>query len=211
MTLNRHEFDAIEKMAKDMGVRFRFDGAISPCLNGDQAPVRLRVPPAEVVAKEMADEDRLEKWCHFFARQGATARSEMLYQCGAGVTAFNIDPNGWLKPCLMVVEPSCDLTRSSFRVGWEAVIPRLHQRKASAHFVCNACEKRALCGYCPAFFAAENGAEDVRSDYLCRMGHCRSRAIKGDTASPKQGNENDDHQSVSVDETAIREAEAPRH
>ena len=41
MTLNAHEFSDIEQLALDWGVRFRFDAAIFPRLNGDRAPLAL--------------------------------------------------------------------------------------------------------------------------------------------------------------------------
>jgi len=211
MTLNRQEFSAIQEMAESMGVRFRFDAAISPCFNGDQTPLKLRVPAREVVAMEMADEKRLKQWRDFYQRQRTMAPAETLYQCGAGVTAFHVDPYGNLSPCLMLAEPSCNLVVYSFRAGWEEEIPRLHEKKASAGFVCSTCEKRALCGYCPALFAVENGAEEARSEYLCEIGHLRYQAITGGTAPGGQEGVRDEHGSRTTTETALREAEAPRH
>jgi len=211
MTLNRHEFFAIQQMAEDMGVRFRFDAAITPCLNGDPAPLQLRVSAEEAVAKEMADKERIKKWCDFFAKHGNVASTGILYQCGAGVTAFHIDPYGCLRPCLMVAEPSCDLATSSFASGWQTVIPRLHERKETATSVCTRCDKRALCGYCPAFFAKENGAEDVPSEYLCTMGRLRYEAITGQN-SPSQGERaSDGYEEHAAGKAILREAEAPRH
>ena len=211
MTLNRQEFFAIQEMAEGMGVRFRFDAAISPCFNGDRTPLELRVPPREVVAMEMADEKRLREWRDFYHRQRAMAPAETLYQCGAGVTAFHVDPYGNLSPCLMLDEPSGSLLTRTFRACWEEEIPRLHDKKASAGFVCNTCEMRALCGYCPAFFAIETGAEDARSEYLCETGHLRHQAIVREEAPGRGEGVPDEHRSQTTEETALREAEAPRH
>jgi len=211
MTLNRHEFLAIEEMAKDMGVGFRFDAAIFPCLDGDMTPVQLRVAAREAVATEMADVKRLETWRDFYRRQREIAPAETLYQCGAGTSAFHVDPYGSLTPCLMLDEPSCNLARSTFRAGWQTVMPRLHERKASAGFACSTCEKRVLCGYCPAFFAIENGAEDVRSEYLCAIGHLRYETVAGETVPAQREGDRGEDRSQAADETALREAQAPSH
>jgi hypothetical protein len=55
---------------------------------------------------------------------------------------------------------------------------RIKERKAGPDFPCRGCAKINLCGYCPAFFSLENGAEDVHSEYLCRMGDLRYQRIK---------------------------------
>ena len=178
MTLNRHEFFDIERMASDLGVGFRFDAAIFPRLDGDLAPVELRVPVAEAVEKELGDEDRLKAWQTYLERRGEPAPlDEGLYQCGAGVTHFHIDPYGTLLPCLMAAEPAYDLLSGSFSAGWRNAMPLIRKKRAGAGYPCNACENRELCSFCPAFFALENGTGDAPSDYLCAMGHVRSQTL----------------------------------
>ncbi len=208
MTLNRHEFSALQDMAEDMGVRFRFDAALFPRFDGDKTPTRFRVDPRDAVAIEMSDESRLEEWRGFFARQGVMPPAEALYQCSAGVTGFHIDPFGNLSPCLMVPEPSCSLLDQSFEAGWRSVIPRLHDRVPSAGFACSTCDKRALCGYCPAFFELENGSEEERSDYLCALGHCRYDAIVGEHSPVQLEGELDEHRGQAQRQAALREAYA---
>ena len=94
MTLNCHEFYDIENMAKAYGVKFRFDAAIFPCLNGDKTPLKLRVPPEEVVEKEFADPERSLQWKNFFERMQGYSVLDTLYNCGTGLTYFHIDPYG---------------------------------------------------------------------------------------------------------------------
>ncbi len=179
MTLNRHEFHDIENMAKEYGVKFRFDASIFPRLDGNKGPVSLRVSPEEVVEKEFSDEERAWEWKAFFDRMGEVPLSDNLYNCGAGLTSFHIDPYGWLQPCLMVTNPRYDLLKGSFTEGWRDVILRIRERKAGAAYACNQCDKMNLCGFCPGFFKLENGAEDIRSEYLCALGRSRFEAIKG--------------------------------
>jgi radical SAM protein with 4Fe4S-binding SPASM domain len=183
MTLNRHEFFNIENMAKEFGVRFRLDAAIFPCLDGDKTPLSLRVPPEEAVEKEFSDNERLRHWRDYFVKHRALPVSDMLYNCGAGLTSFHIDPYGNLQPCLMTTSLKYNLSAGNFITGWHGVIPRIRGKEAGAVDTCNRCEKQALCNFCPAFFELESGAEDRCSDYLCRMGQHRFRSLDGNLQS----------------------------
>jgi radical SAM protein with 4Fe4S-binding SPASM domain len=178
MTLNRHEFFDMENMAKAYGVKFRFDAAIFPCTNGNKTPIGLRVRPEEVIEKEFSDDDRSRQWKDFFERMKGFSVSNTLYNCGTGLTSFHIDAYGRLQPCLMVSNLQYDLLKGSFLEGWQDVIPLIRQKKAGDVYVCNKCEKMALCGFCPGFFELENGAEDIISEYLCTIGELRFQAIE---------------------------------
>lgn len=179
MTRNRHEFAAIEELARGYGVKFRFDAAIHPRFDGDRAPLDLRVSPAEVVAADFADDEKTGKWREFYGRFGGGTPSDLLYQCGAGLTGFHVDPFGRLQLCLMAPEPGCDLRHDTFSEGWQGAVPRTRARKAPANYRCLACEVRALCGYCPGFFRLENGSEEVASEFLCSLGRQRLAALSG--------------------------------
>lgn len=177
MTLNRHEFDSIEQMAKERGVSFRFDTAIFPSLKGDKTPLLFRVEPTEAVEKEVADVNRLRQWRQHFYRMQDLPLSDELFNCGAGLTTFHIDSYGHMKPCLMVQTLQHDLSQSTFSEGWNKVMPQIRARKVDPGNICAKCEKSILCGYCPAFFHLENGTEDIRSEYLCAIGQQRFEAI----------------------------------
>jgi len=178
MTLNSHELPGMEKIAKEFGSRFRFDAAICPSFGGDKTPLKLRVSPEEVVDMEFADDKRVRQWKKFFDESKEHVLTDDLYGCGAGVTGFHIDPSGNLQPCLMVLDIWYNLYETGFLEGWKDMISRIRDRKAGPDFPCKGCEKINLCGYCPAFFRLENGAEDVRSEYICRMGDLRYQRIK---------------------------------
>jgi radical SAM protein with 4Fe4S-binding SPASM domain len=179
MKPNQHEFFAMENMAKEYGIKFRFDAALFPGLEGDKTPVRLRVSAKEAVVKEFSDNNRRQEWKDFFERMRNLPFSDALYQCGAGKTHFHIDPFGTLQPCLMVKDPnlSYNLIGGSFITGWDEVISRIKEKKAEVNYYCNQCQKRSLCGFCPGFFQLENGSEEACSQYLCAMGHLRFAMI----------------------------------
>lgn len=187
MTVNRHELHAMEEIAKAFGVRFRFDAAISPCIDGERTPLALRVSPEEAIEIEFSDSEKVARWKRYFEKAKDHFLTDDLYGCGAGVTGFHIDPKGFLQPCIMTLDVQYDLSNGSFQQGWAEIASRLRERKAGAGFACRGCDKINLCGYCPAFFRLENGAEDARSEYLCRMGEYRHQRIKDDCP------EGDDH------------------
>ena len=169
MTLNRHEFYGIENIAKRLGLKFRFDACLFPRLNGDKTPISLRVPAADAVAMEFSDSERARDMSDFYEKFKDLPVSEKLYVCGAGVTYFHIDPFGMLHPCMMSANMKYDLGRGSFADGWKNRMHLLSEKRVSS-LACNSCDKRVLCGTCPAFFSLENGSEEVHSDYLCEIG-----------------------------------------
>jgi MoaA/NifB/PqqE/SkfB family radical SAM enzyme len=177
MTLNSHELNDIEDIAKELGVKFRFDAAISPCLNGNGGPLSLRVPPEEAIEKEMADPMRVERWGRFFEKFKDATLGNNLYGCNAGLTAFHLDPFGRLMPCMMTMDIGCDISETPFVTGWVNIMKSIMDRKAGADFACRGCKKINFCGYCPGFFRLENGQEDICSEYLCRMGDLRLQYI----------------------------------
>ena len=177
MTMNSHEFLAMENMAKEFGVRFRFDAAISPCIDGDNTPLSLRVTPEEAIEKEMSDSAKVQDWKKFLERFKDRMLGSDLYGCSAGLTAFHIDPFGCLFPCMMALDMGHDTAGVGFKTVWDNIMPRIRDKKAGADFACSECVKINICGYCPGFFRLENGREDVRSEYICQMGSLRFQYI----------------------------------
>ncbi|MBA4372832.1 MAG: hypothetical protein C0402_08195, partial [Thermodesulfovibrio sp.] len=173
MTCNSHEFFDMETLAKDFGVKFRFDAAIFPAIDGDRSPLGLRVSAADAVEKEFSDRERAMHWREYFNKTQNLPFSGSLYSCGAGLTGFHINASGRLLPCLMTTGISYNLLEGSFLQGWRDVISGIKEKIAAEASACTRCERKSLCGFCPSFFNMENGAEDIRSEYLCAMGNQR--------------------------------------
>lgn len=178
MSINRDEFHDMERMAKEFGVKFRFDAAIFPRMSGDRTPLGLRVPPEDAVEKELSDGERLRQWKEYFLRSRRKLPGDRLYNCGAGVTGFHIDPLGNLQPCIMAAHIRYDLSRGDFLSGWLGEMSGVRLRRAGRLYRCNDCEKVHLCGACPPFFKLESGAEDICSEYLCAMGGHRLEYLR---------------------------------
>jgi MoaA/NifB/PqqE/SkfB family radical SAM enzyme len=178
MLLNNHEFFAMEEMAKNFGVKFRFDAALFACLNGDKTPLSLRVSPEDAVAIEFSDPVRYANWQEYAFRHKESHIGDDLYTCGAGLSTFHIDPYGNLQPCLMTHTIQYSLLDGNFLSGWYNIYKRIRKKKVSRNFSCKGCDKIIFCNYCPAFFLLENGAEDCCSEYLCRSGSLRHTMLQ---------------------------------
>ncbi|HOT00682.1 MAG TPA: radical SAM protein [Acidobacteriota bacterium] len=176
--LNIDELEAMEALARRFGVKFRFDPAIFPTFGGDRAPLDLRVDPAVVADRELADEERRREWTEFYRRHHEPPATDDAFSCGTGVGTFHVDPFGRLCPCVMVRRPAYDLTRGDFATGWREVIPTVRKLKMAAGQKCRTCRDISLCGYCPAFFELENGSPDIPSEYLCTLGQNRADRIR---------------------------------
>lgn len=179
MKPNRHEFFDIKKMAKSYDVGFRSDACIFGGIDGSKAPLSLRVSPKEAVDVEMADEEHIHSWTDFYQRMKHIKPDNTLFQCGAGITNFHIDAYGSLQPCLISTHMKYNILQDGgFIKGWKDLMPKIREEKASGDILfCNQCEKRSLCGYCPAFFALENGSTNQRAGYLCEIGKYRYEKI----------------------------------
>jgi radical SAM protein with 4Fe4S-binding SPASM domain len=188
MTLNRHELHAMEEIAERYDINFRFDAGIFPRFTGDPFPIDLRVSPEEAVATEMSNQKRIDSWSeNYLNLKQAAASATMIYDCGAGMSTFHIDADGKLLPCIMTQNPSYDLKKGRFMHGWEKIIPAIRDQKTDADNVCSGCEDKNVCGYCPPSFLLETGSEERRSNYICRTGRLRTRAIE---AHIEQGEKN---------------------
>jgi radical SAM protein with 4Fe4S-binding SPASM domain len=177
---NRHEVEAMRRIASERGLAFRLDAALFPAWDGDHSPLDHRIPPEEAVAIEMRDTTFHDRASEYFNKmRGQQPPDQQLYSCMAGLTGFHVDPRGMLLPCLMVSTHGYDLRHGSFRTGWDEVLRGFTEQKVVPGYECHRCETRFLCGLCPAQAAMESGSPYGRSEYLCRLGDLRRRAVTG--------------------------------
>lgn len=179
MTRNRHEFEDMEKMAQDFGTKFRFDACIFPRLDGSSDPLALRLAPDEVVRIDFSDPKRISSWQKYFAPRRDGVPTDRIYSCGAGLTSFWIDPYGNLKPCVLVQRGIRNIACGGFDEAWKDLSRQMDLARYQHQSACRQCDKKALCGYCPGFFALESGSEIVHSPFLCAIGQRRFDYLNG--------------------------------
>lgn len=174
--LNHGELWQIKKyVEKELKVEFRFDAIICPKLDGSKGPCDLRISPEEVVKLDLADEKRLAVWKEFCKKFWGPVHSDTLYNCGAGVSSFHIDPCGMARLCSMARNPSWNLRQSSFQESWQA-LHKFRMQKTSTHHKCRDCEI-ALCDWCPGWSQIENGDLETPVEYLCQIAHLQAKAF----------------------------------
>jgi len=177
--LNSSEIDGMKAFARECGVEFRFDPVLNVRLDGGRQPAELRLPPEEVVALDLADEERVNAWREFCERFIGVAPSvDDLYQCGAGLESFHIDAEGRLSACIMARQPSYDLRQGTFRHGWDDFLQRVRAQKWIRESPCRTCRLIALCGQCPGWGQLEHGDQESLVEYLCRIAHLRAKALE---------------------------------
>ncbi|MBU1172374.1 MAG: radical SAM protein [Proteobacteria bacterium] len=177
MDLNLHELSTMENMARQLGVKFRFDAGITPRLDGDMTPLLRRVPPEDVVALEFQDPKHVQDWKDFWQEQNNKESNERLFVCGAGQTSFHITSTGRLQACIITPNSSCDINNGNFLNGWNEEMIKIRDFKISKEKTCRNCDLISLCGYCPPVFKLETGSQDSCSEFLCRLGHLRHKMI----------------------------------
>lgn len=177
MKSNVAEFDEMERQAKDLGVRFRHDAAIHPCLHGgSRAPLALRVAPEEAVRADMATTERRDTWRASIEQTAARPAADGLYGCSAGQTFFHCDPFGGLAPCVMAETYRRDPRGRPFREVWNGDLADIRRRTRTRAVASFTGALRGACAHCPAFNLVETGDEERESDYMKRTTLLRYQA-----------------------------------
>lgn len=179
--LNRHELPQMRQMASELGLEFRFDAMLNARCDGRPGALDVRLSPAEVVALDLSEPERVSALREFAERMSLNAApaaaSAALYRCGGGGYSFGIDPYGRMRPCLLSHEAGYDLRRGRFAEGWEVFLARLRGQTADRPTKCTDCRMQAFCGMCPANAGLECGDPQEPVDFLCRVAHLRAYAL----------------------------------
>jgi radical SAM protein with 4Fe4S-binding SPASM domain len=181
ITLNKHEIWEMKQFVEEkLGLEFKFDAMINPCIDCSQSPLAVRLSPEEVVELDLKDPKRVKEWRRFAEKFNGPVHSpehfDGLYHCGGGSNSFAIDPYGGLGICELS-RNGYNLRKGSFREGWENYIFKLRQKKITRLTKCVNCEIKAMCGMCPASAELENLDAEEPVDFLCRVAHLRAKAL----------------------------------
>jgi radical SAM protein with 4Fe4S-binding SPASM domain len=178
LTLNQHELADMRVFAEELGLAFRYDPVLNVRADGGQTPAAYRIPAEEVVALDLADDKRMKGWREFCDNfWGPPPQPELMYQCGAGVSTFHIDPNGYMSACLMSRVPAYDLRQGTFHKGWHDFMPGVRAQKRTRQTPCQHCDLISLCGQCPGWAQMESGDLEEPVAHLCQIAHLRAEAF----------------------------------
>lgn len=200
MTLNAEEFQDMRRMAEDRGLQFRHDCSLHAALpnedNGGKSnigndlhdPLQYRLPPEQAAAVDMSVNEVAVKLTKQVQSAPLEKRSNKLYQCIAGKSAFHVTPYGRLQPCLMIVQTyGLTLGRNGIQGGWNGKLKKLTKCTATTSFPCNSCPDRGrICTICPGVFSLANGNPEEVDFFYCQYAEHRNKEIKQNTGRGKQ-------------------------
>lgn len=178
MTINQHELEAMEQFAARLGVPFRFDGAIFPCLpDASTAPLAVRVSAEDLVRAEMADPQRRAAWVRAYRHAQREPATDRVYTCGAGQNTLYVDPAGNLSPCLMTTHHRVSLREKTLRQGWDEDLATVREKRYSSTDAAIPAELRGACAHCPGVNRLETGSETQSSPFAIDVARARRRVM----------------------------------
>jgi len=177
MTINRHEIKDLEKFAEELGVKFRFDPVINAPFNGSREALSLRLTPEQVLELDITDDRRVDEYRELCQKFKGSLGTDKLYECGAGLYNFHIDPYGQMSICMSARWPSYNLRRGSLQDGFYKFFPQVRSQKPKSSYPCGLCDLHWLCSNCPGSAYAEMGDPEAVVDYYCRIAHLRAETL----------------------------------
>ncbi len=177
MRTNYAEFRAMKSFCESFGLKFRFDPFINPRLDGSLRPCKVRLSPEEVVKLDLEDERRVLEFKKSYQEFETSLTTNFVYNCGAGVDSFSINPYGHLQICLMVTKPFFNLREGLFHHGWKKFIPEIKSLPKKGQSQCDSCRNRPLCAHCPAWAELETGSPEAPIEYICKVAYLRKEAF----------------------------------
>lgn len=178
LTINQHEIEAMDRMARELGCDFRFDPMLNKRIddNSFSDPVKYRISPEDVVRLDKAFPKRMEEWKKFCDKfVGEPVKDDKLFKCGAGLGTINIDPYGTAKGCMMIKRDGFSIQEHDLKWIWEEGIFSTITQKKDFQLPCDGCHLANLCGQCMAWSILEIGDMKKEVEYLCKIAKIRSR------------------------------------
>jgi len=178
---NRHEIFDMKRFAEEeLELGFSFDPMVNPRRDCSLSPLEVRLTPREIVELDLEDPDRIAEWKEFAARFNKPVvnpdKIDKVYQCGAGLQSFAIDPFGKISPCMLSTN-TYDLRQGSFKEGWEEHLFSMRQLKITRKTKCSDCQINSMCGMCPANGELECRDAEAPVDFLCEVAHLRAYVL----------------------------------
>ncbi|MFH1437943.1 MAG: radical SAM protein [Pseudomonadota bacterium] len=173
---NAHELEGIRRFSEELGVPFRFDTQVSPCLDGSLKPCFSRLDDDSAIRLDVEDGKRHATLTEFLEDGRMTPRRS-LFNCGAGMTSFHVYPGGQLALCVCDV-PLFDLKKGSFMDGWDGAVRQRRESPLPEDHPCCGCCDQSFCGVCPPVARMETGSDAGFPAHLCEAGKKRRQAIQ---------------------------------
>ncbi len=174
LTLTADELPAMQEFARQRGVRFRYDPAITPQEKGDVAPLQLQLAPRAVLDLDERMDPGFEEFRDAFARAETRESTTNAYRCGAGKMGLHVTVHGDVTTCTSSRKPVGNLMRQSFDEVWAALGGKVQIRFQDGH-PCATCRFRSVCLGCPATVEEVTGLPTGYVQQYCKITHLRAQ------------------------------------
>jgi MoaA/NifB/PqqE/SkfB family radical SAM enzyme len=176
MTWNRDEIPDVRRFVESFGRSFGFTTSLSPRLDGDLAPLRLRLTPAQIRALEAgapganaAGESYRET-----AEALASSAPETLYRCGCATSTIHISAWGELGTCTLQYEHRVSLREHSLKDAIARVFAAVRARRYTSDSPCRTCAIYAFCDKKPTDARWECDDPEAPIAYDCDVALARA-------------------------------------
>lgn len=151
--------------------RFRYDTMVHPRLDRDKTPCNYRLSARELLEMERQNsgiEKEYQNDLHGNSPNLVRDRN-FLYHCNTWRDQFFINPNGWLRFCVLSDKFNVDLKTTPFKDSFYSFHRKILAERFKTNSPCRDCKLRSVCYYCPGRSFLETGNEEGPVPYYCQL------------------------------------------
>jgi AdoMet-dependent heme synthase len=151
MRSNFPENAGVRALAAELDAHFTLDPTITPMLDGDRSPLRLRLTATEI-STVFRDSDLVGD-VHTFCAPPPPVDDEVRegFPCSAGHTACYISPYGDVYPCVQFPLPCGNVRKETFLAIWRnsSQLHEVRSIRGKDLPTCSSCAHLGTCTRCP--------------------------------------------------------------
>lgn len=180
---NIEDYPEMCRIARELGVKYRFSFGLSPTIDKEDYPTTYMVPPATMIRLESEDPVYREMGENYATVENlwgdAYDQGEFvpLFICAPGVNDMFINYKGEVMPCASFRSEAQSMLEKPLRSIWE-VFAKYRKIPASASYRCMRCRYRYYCRVCPADQLQYEGDIESVSPQVCAHARARYRLFK---------------------------------
>ncbi len=157
MTLNLHEFEAMQEFARSRNLKYQVNTEIHPKVDGSREPLTYRLPPEKSFEIWRRISGEAQRKTRYDVREKANEEetdsieeercgsADGLFHCRCGKSSAAVTPYGQLNLCLAIDHPQYDLTRGSVAEGWQSLVDLVAKAQTGPTYECPQCSLTSHC------------------------------------------------------------------
>jgi radical SAM protein with 4Fe4S-binding SPASM domain len=181
MTWNKEELPDLRAFYESLGMTLSFTTSLAPRLDGDLAPLEMRLSPEEIEQLETQEKIYLEDETSCKSREdwmGAPADAS-LYRCHCATDSIHINAWGELGTCSFAYESRASLRQYSLRAAIEKVFSEIRALRYTTNTPCASCRIHVFCEKKPTEARLESGDREKPILYYCDLAKSRAERLTG--------------------------------